>query len=432
MTNGYSPRSDEHKARVELFAKFWRYYEGDHDKSLVVKELQADDNITLNYSQRVVDKGVEFLFGNGVDFEIDQDNAERTVEEEYLDAAWGTDEQKAMLLQKIAMNGFVTGTAFVRIYPAEMAGDLPTIKNINPSIVDVITAEDDIDEVVSYQLIWKSGDNWKRHRIDSQENGTWFVTEEISFQGDAKWKVMDDYAWPYTFAPIIMAQNVTMPNKVWGTSDLANADLNDQINNVSSNINRILRYHAHPRTIGTGFQASALQNTAVDQFFTIPSEAANVFNLEMQSDLASSYAFEQELKDAFYEISGIPNLNPKTVNVGALSGFALRILYGDLLAKTNAKRNTYGAMLSEINTALLQLNGMGDMPVRNVWADPLPENQAEEAQTLTIDRQNGLSQETYLERRGYDLERENERIEDEAAQQGNIGQQILQSFQNGF
>jgi hypothetical protein len=213
---------------------------------------------------------------------------------------------------------------------------------------------------------------------------------------------------------------------------LEDADVNDALNWTMSNINRIIRYHAHPKTIGIGFAAAHLENTAVDQFWTINTPGAEVFNLEMQSDLGNAYTFAKELKATYAQVTGVPDLDPQQVNVGALSGFALRILYGDLLDVTNIKRVTYGALLSGVNAALLEMGGFGQaIQVNNVWDDPLPSNEVEQVQALTADRAAGLSMETYLERRGYDAEREMERTQDERQGEMTLGDSLLRAFETG-
>lgn len=424
---GTTPRTQAHNQRAALFARYWDYYQGRHRKPLVVKGGQADDNVILNYSRRVVDKGISFLFGGDVTFEIDANDG-RTPPEEYLDACWGMQEQKRRRLLDVALNGGVTGTAFVRIYEAA-AGSLPRIVAVDPSLMDVITSPDDIDDIRAYHMLWRAGDTWKRHRIDVQENGAWFITEEEQTRG-GQWQVTNETPWPYTFAPVFMAQNLPHPNDIWGISDLTEADINDAINWTASNINRILRFHAHPKTIGTGFAAEKLKNTSIDQFWAIDDPAAKVYNLEMQSDLASGYQMLTALKETYAKVTGVPDLAPDKVNVGALSGFALRILYGDLLEKTNVKRVTYGAMLSDINSALLEMGGFGqEVQVNTIWEDPLPSSVQEQIQALAEDRKNGLSLETYLERRGYDAPREIERIGAENAQRATIGENLLQAFE---
>ena len=140
----------------------------------------------------------------------------------------------------------------------------------------------------------------------------------------------------------------------------------------------------------------------------------------------------------YAKITCVPDLDPGVVNVGALSGFALRILYGDLLELTAVKRNTYGALVAEINARVLALGNQaayGTVDVKNVWKDPLPEDALSDAQTLEIDVRNGLPHETYLEKRGYDPKREMERkqAEQQAAQEqfGNVGENLLREFDRG-
>ncbi len=426
----FSPLSKGQKDRQALFAQFWAYYLGHHRKPLKVRPNQPDDNVILNYSKRNVNKSVQFLFGKAVTFETDNTSENRTPEEEYLDLVWGEKEEMSALLQRIALNGCVTGTPVVRLYEP-VAGEydgLPRIVNIDPSLLDVVTHEDDVEDILGYLLTWRSGDTWKRHRIDVQEDDTWFVTVEVMGANNTKWVEVPDEsaAWPYTFAPIITAQNLPMPNTFWGISDLEDADINDAINFTASNIARILKYHAHPKTIGTGFSANELQNTAVDEFWTIASEVAKVSNLEMQSDLSSAFNYLNALKTAYSKISNVPDLDPAVVNVGALSGFALRILYGDLTELTAVKRNTYGALLKEINKRVLHLGGKGDygtIEVQNTWLDPLPVNDKEQAEALQIDRANGASSDTYLTKRGYDPEHEKELSQaDQAAQAATLAQ----------
>lgn len=425
---GQTPHSAAHKERAALYARLWDYYRGRHHKPLTVKQGQADDNVLLNYSRRVVDKGLAFLFGPEVTFEVDASDG-RTPEEEYLDQCWGTSEQKRRRLLDLGTNGGVTGTPFARLYLPVQAGDLPRIAPIDPSLMDVITSDDDIDDIRAYHMLWRSGDLWKRHRIDVQANGTWLITEEQSTKANT-WQITAETPWPYQFAPVFMCQNLPHPNDVWGISDLEEADINDAINWTASNINRILRFHAHPKTIGTGFAAEKLKNTSVDQFWAIDDPAAKVYNLEMQSDLASAYQMLGALKETYAKVTGVPDLDPDKVNVGALSGFALRILYGDLLEKTNVKRVTYGAMLSDINAALLEIGGFGQgQRVNTVWGEPLPSSTEEEIKALAEDRKQGGSLQTYLERRGYDAEREMARIAAENAQRSTLGEELLRTFE---
>lgn len=383
-----APMSKEHIARQKLFAAYWSYYKGNHRRPIKVREGQADDNVIENWSKKIVNHGVNFLFGKGVTFQTD-DNPDRNRSEQYLDAFWKDDPGRnffpGLFLMQLAQNGAVTGTPVVRIYPPKPGDALPYVRAIDPAIVEIITNPDDVEHVTGYHLIWKSGDAWRRHRIEEDASGLmWMIFAET--HNGRNWILEDETAWEYDFAPVMHTQNLIVANEAYGASDLQDADLNDAINAIASNNNRIVRFHAHPKTIGTGFQANQLVQTAVDQFWTIPGEGAKVYNLEMQSELAASYQHLRNIEEAFHQIADIPRLDPAQINLGALSGFALRILYGPLLDKTSHKRQTYGSLLMRLNRALLILGGLPDEPVSNIWPYPLPVDplqRAQEFQALT-------------------------------------------------
>lgn len=369
-----SPLTDEHKKRQQLYALLWSYYKGNQRRPIKTRDGQPDDNVIENWSKKIVNHGANFLFGKGVTFQTD-DNPERNEAELYLDTFWKDDPGRnffpGLFLMQLAQNGAVTGTPIIRIYPPKPGDMLPYVRAIDPSIVDIITNPDDVEHVTAYHLVWKSGKVWRRHRIEEAESGLmWMIYEEEHNGRD--FIVADEIAWEYDFAPVMHTQNLIVANEAYGASDLQDADLNDAINFVASNNNRIVRFHAHPKTIGTGFQASQLTQTAVDQFWTIPGAEAKVYNLEMQSELAASYQHLRNLEEAYHQVTDVPRLDPAQINLGALSGFALRILYGPLLDKTNQKRQTYGSLLMRLNRALLILGGKQDQPVSNVWPYPLP------------------------------------------------------------
>ncbi len=375
------PLTPEHRERRELFTLYWKYYRGKHRKNIVVKAGQADDNVTLNYSKKIVNQGIDFLFGKELFFEIDRSVITRTPSEKYLDTVWADDpiNNFSMLdfLQGVAMNGGITGTPFIRLYPAGTMRELPTLININPAMVDVITDPDDMGSVLEYQIIWKSGDNWKRDRF-VQEGDGWAIVREISDRSN-HWQIEDEALWDYTWAPLFHCQNLKNPLSFWGISDLEDADLNDSINFTASNNHRILRFHAHPRTVVVGTEARNVQTTAVDQLWAIPVDGASVSNLEMQSDLAASREHLSDLKQDFHNISDVPMMDAINTQVGGLSGFALRILYGSLINKTESKRRRYGGMLARINWALLELAGMDTAVTQTRWQDSLPSNATEQA-----------------------------------------------------
>jgi hypothetical protein len=100
------------------------------------------------------------------------------------------------------------------------------------------------------------------------------------------------------------------------------------------------------------------------------------------------------------------------MGIGAQSGFALKVLFNDLLLKTGIKRSLYGTAIVETNRRLLDLMEMGEANVSKLhWLDPLPVDGRESAETDRFELDSEIvSRETVSTRRGYDWEVEQERM----------------------
>jgi hypothetical protein len=248
-----------------------------------------------------------------------------------------------------------------------------------------------------------------------------------------EWVQTADQLWPYPWAQIVDWQNLPDPRRYYGQSDLQNPALNDAFNFVASNTQRIIRYHAHPRTIWTGFRAGEMSDTSVEAFWTISNPDAKVSNLEMQSDLASSMAFGQALQAQFWsEHRGFDMTSIKD-RIGQLTNFGLRVLMSDALNKASTKRELYGLGLQEINRHALELLGYGaDNVTAITWPTMLPENQTEQAQIQQMLLGMGVtSKATAAAALGLDWEQEQQRVEDESASDDNVGARLLRAFEQG-
>jgi hypothetical protein len=82
---------------------------------------------------------------------------------------------------------------------------------------------------------------------------------------------------------------------------------------------------------------------------------------------------------------------------------------------------------------MLEMGGNYDEsvePIRVIWQDPLPSNEKEEIEALSKDVEIGLvSKQTASQKRGYDWSTEQGRIEQEQADEDNIGALILRNFE---
>lgn len=370
----FSPLSKEHRQRQKEMGMLWNYYRGNHKKQLKRKTGQADDNVILNFSKPIVDMSVSFLFGAGIEFDLG-DNAE--TQKKYLDNLFGDDLN--LLLEEIGINGSYSGTSFVKVKAPTEEGGQPEMVTQNSEYMDFVTDPDDKNKILEYHIVWFSADIWKRQRIVKNDEGLfWTIIDEHHMR--EKWIEVNRGPWEYEFPPIFFCQNLTNPGGNWGISDLDEAELNDSVNFVRSNMQRIIRLHAHPSTIVTGASTSAVsQETGPGKMWKFAEPETRAYNLEMGSDLVSSQNHANDMTESFHTVSGTPRLDPAQVNVGALSGFALTILYGPLLSKTKRKQNTYGKMLKSVVRALLILGGQEPPDkIKIKWGNPLPVNKNEQ------------------------------------------------------
>lgn len=431
---------EQQRERLEQIAKNWAYYSGFHKKMLVVRRGQPDDNVTINLARLIVDKGVAFLFGKPLVIELQE--GETTPEEEWLEQVWQRNQFETLLL-RLAIGGGVTGHVFVKIVPSAKQGDPPRLVNIESEYLTVFYAGEDIDDVWRYRIQWeeKSRAGWgvaRRQDIERDDAGRWSIRQWIA-EGSATWKIDEQHPpvqWQWDWPPMLDCQNLINPGSYYGQSDLEDLSEQDAINYLASKVQRIIRYHQHPRTIGAGFQAKDIK-IAVDETLVLPTAESKLWNLEMQSDLGASLAFMDRLTNWFLATARVPRIDPAIINVGAMSGFALRIIYGDLLEKTEVKRRLYGGLLIELTRRLLDMAGKGPEHVATLhWADPLPADEKAAIERDKFERDYELtSVETIQVRRGLDVDAEKERLQAEKIAEeiaeGNVGALILREWETG-
>ena len=420
----------DEQSRVEIMRRRWEAYYGKFSPVLKVKPGAVDDNVRINYARMIVDKGVSFLFGQDIGFEIDE--IEETDAEQWLDAAWAHN-RKMSLLQNAALVGGVTGHVFVKILPGQ---PYPRLVVVDPETVTVSLVPDDAQQILSYQIAYTSKDPKTRkpigiRQVIERDGMRWRITDQIGELDNLNWRTIGETVWPYDFSPIVDCQNLPAPGEFWGQSDLEDdvIEIIRAINFIASNTARIIRFHAHPKTWGRGFTAKDLR-IGVDETIILPGDNAELRNLEMQSDLASSLRYLDMLRQALHEISRVPEVATGNLDrAGSLSGVALKILYQPLLEKTNTKRLLYGDMLIELNRRLLAIGGFGDaLRTQLHWQEVLPQDPMQERQAALIDMQLGVSQDTLLQQLGYDPDLERQKRELNSAQ---LGEQILSAFDRG-
>ncbi len=443
-----------------------RYYSGDQRPQLKTAVGKTDDNIFQNWIGLAVDRSVSRLYRGGVKFQLPED---ATKQQEYIDRVWDLN-KKEILLYQDALHGTVYGTPYLKIRPNALidpyTGDVfPKLTSIDPEIIRFKTHPQDMDEVLYYCIKYKIGEVafWEiTHRSDIEyaidNNGdiqyqyivsesavVWIVDEWKQVGGGAR-ELISRTNWDYDFPPIIHQKNLPSLKSQYGDSDIDDAiNIQDKSNFVVSNTAKIVKFFAHPETVGTGFAVKEMTQLdgAVGSFRAIPNENAKVFNLEMESDLASSHNLSLYLRQSIFDISREVDISSMSDKLGALTNFGLQVLWSDAIDKNDTKRQLYGDKLKELNRRILVLanfTGEQSNPGDVVWGNPLPVNIVEEIATdekainmQIVDRETVAKR--YQTRYGVDYETIKANIAKEQkennANNDNIGASILRQFNRG-
>jgi len=397
--------TDSQRDKLQLDLVKWKYYENNTRNWLMPKTLPnghlIDDNVKIALSRKIVNKGVTFLFGKPLTWQVTKDGSkdtatsEPTTEETVLSQIWGNQETQTAFLAENAINGGVVGSFHFQIVAKE--GQPLKVKYLDPTWVFVEHDPEDINAAFNYMLPYKVGDDLYRLRHE-KTNLNWINLTE-------RWNVNK---WVIETPP------------------------NDAINVVASNVNRIVRIYANPIVWGYGFGSNAM-NIDSSKVITATDSEASLNALELARDLNSPQEHLKFLRSMYSEVTNVPESDPERLKIGASSGFALEVLFNDLLLKTGVKRAFYGKALIELNRRLLELSGFGDNNQTLLhWPNPLPVDKVSETTSDQFDLNAGLSSKrTMATKRGYDYDQETEYQSHEQTNNTALGENILAAFRNG-
>ena len=426
----YDSLADEDRQRLDLYRLFWRYYRGQHRRYLKVSPDRPDDNTILNFCRPIVNRGVGFLFGAGLTWELQTET--ETPAEQAIAAVWASEEWKTAFLTDLALNGAICGTTYVML--AQRAqGSVPRLVNLDPGIVFPEWDEDDIESVFAWQLRYRTRAGVVRRIISLSDNGAQWEFWTERFERAGRWAEVEGTrgVHPYRWSPIFHCKNLPNPNEFYGLSDLEDADINDAINKEASYVQRNSRLFPHPILYSYGVKAEQFDTGSL---YEMTSPEGWIKSVPVQGAIGESLATVTQLVNHLHMITDVPAFDPTVMSLGAQSGFALKVLYGPLLAKTAVKRAHYGQMLVDINRRIAELAGYGpDNVVKLNWGDPLPMNAQEAIAGDQFELESGLaSKQTIATRRGLNWEAEQERIAAEREAGADLSQQLLENARRVF
>lgn len=433
--------ADADRRRWQRIHRAWSIYRGDQPKPLRVLPGEPDDNIRLNLAGLVVDTGVDALFGQDIRIEVMGDSGEvDPALTSYLYDVYEVN-REMLLWQLAATNGAVAGQTALRIVPApegSAVGTPPRILPVDPEMLRVVWAPDDIGRVEAYVLQWvakdASGKDIGKRQVIRPDGAEWVIIDQESRDASgAKWVTIPDgeTRWRYGWPPIVDSQNLPEPNAYFGRPDLTEDVVETQlaINRVMSNAARVQRIHGHPKVVAKGVGDGDL-DVGPDEAIVLPDTDSEVSLLEPRATVSDHIELFKTVKAALHEISRVPEVTAGKIDgIGQLSGLALKILYGPLVRKTEVKRRLYGHMITTLSARVLELGGYGPGNYCEIrWPEIIPDDPVMEATTAEALQRAGVSVSTTLGEMGYDPEAEASR---RAEDQTNIGAALLTAFDQG-
>jgi hypothetical protein len=435
------------KARVKQIADAWLAYGGKLDKPLEKMPDQPDLNVLSNRCQAIVDRGVDFLFGDELEINVGETDPKEA--QDFLNDTWGRKEQRLPLLQKLGLSGANAGQAFMRIVP-DKAGSAFRLVIVDPATVYVRTAPQDCETVLLYCIQYSapSDDSTptqprttyyreEMQRIDPDGNSlrdqpddddTWQIqhwSQVVSGNSmepkKGNWTPAGaPIPWAYPFPPLFSNQNLPNPHDFWGFSDLPPdlVGINVALNLTQSLISQTEWIYGNPviYATGTGQQVIEIQPGRI---IGLPTTESKIVAVPVTTDVPNALKFANSLRGDIDEQSSVPGVATGRLEAlprGAIAGIAIQLLFMPLLKKTDKKRCLYGKLIIDVSKALLVLNRMsGDIEITLPWQNPLPTDDLATAQAAVAKKGLGISDATLQREMGYDPEEEMELSQTEDA-----------------
>lgn len=410
---------NERTERAKAYDLAANYYDGKQKKFLDIKEGEPDDNLVVNMFQSVVDRTVGFLFPSVPKFKTDNSTTQENDDErwirECLDFSGGL-----ALMHDTGMNGALSGHCFLKLYPKLPNDPFPTIFPLDPRTVTVYWDYRDLRKIVWIEIYWSAtlgsafmfqpATEFQEFLQDIvyQEGGTWKIfdysrvaTATPSPMIEGGWTLEAQDTWNYPFCPVVHWKHGVNANEFYGRSEATHLGLGDRVNLIWSEVARIIRYYASPRTVAIGLNSEEIQKTSIDGLYTVP-EGSDVKNLEMTGDLGASQKAAEYFHDQYLAQSRVVILKGNVKDFQRVTDASVRTLFLDMLLKVNILKQHYGYGLQEAVRRLMIIGGRGDTRPVIVWPDPLPTDATAAVVNSQIERQmNVVSRETVSEKLGH-------------------------------
>jgi len=349
-----NPFMEEKLIQYQLY---WQFYKNRHWAK------NNDKLLSFNYCRAIVDKVNSFIAGKeGFRINIVDDYGE-VVDEEFetkyealIEYNWRKN-KKGLLFNNILQMGGVCGDCYVFLSPniqeQYIKVDLLDTRNVLPMF-----EKGDYSKVIGYKVVTPLFYNDKEYVqkvVEYTVNLTKTYFRKDTGEEAAKFEV-EEKANTLGFIPIVHIENQTMSDNYGGVSDICDiVKINKIYNEMAEDVKMIIDYYAQPTTVITGATVGQLKR-GINQIWSGLPENAEVFNLNLNTDLSASLNFLLTLKNAMHDMTGVPDaVLGKMQHVSNTSAAALQILYHPIIEAADRKVLTYGDGIERINTMMMKM-----------------------------------------------------------------------------
>lgn len=407
----------ERRHRKEKYERAKRYLAGQHRDQLNNKPEEPDDNTVINVIRQTVDREVSFLFPSFPHLELEPDEIDDTPDEKWLMKAWEENGGLAFL-HELAQVGALAGHNHVRVLPPRSDNSMPRLVILNPAHVVSFWKIDDIKQVVWHEIAWSMGGINTIIDVVFDENlNEWFVFE-YQQRGGTPWELVERDEWPSEFGPVVQWKHLPNPHEFYGKGSAEAEDirLQDAINLIFSEMMRINRYHASPRTIAIGVHADDILPASIDDMWAIENPDVDIKNLEMVSQLSAAFELANFLYETYLTQQRVVIIRGEVKDFQRVTNSGVKTVFMDNIAKRTILAVLYGMAITNISHRMSVAAGRTPelAPVVK-HAEPLPLDEKEQVDINSIElASNVISHEEVMLKRGRNPKETLERMRREA------------------
>ena len=209
-------------------------------------------------------------------------------------------------------------------------------------------------------------------------------------------EMIDQRPNPLGTVPCVHISNTLVSGSPWGLADIADViPLNRLYNEIATDVADIINYHAAPVTVITGAKAGNMEKGPKKVWGGLPKDA-QVFNLELGSNLSAPQEFLDRLKVAMHEMTGVHETAlGQAQPISNTSGVALAIQFQPLMQRYGQKKIQYTLGLQRINELVLMTIAVKE-PLALEYNPSLAETPLREGQLQVLDPADPISYQSVI------------------------------------